>query len=88
MQIVHFKSQEFFDYLRSQGCNEYELLLDRKVVIFCKGDDEDPSHITPIKIKRVYFPYYVKKVCEDLEIPLPEKFAKFFEQINQLKKNK
>ena len=86
MLVVSFTDEELFAYLRLQGCDELNLSLDHRIAIYWKNEDIDS--ITPIKIQGKYYPFQVNKICEALEIPLPEKFRKFFEQLAKLKKSK
>ena len=70
MVIAHCKQQKFIDYLRKHGCEvvSHEYWNEHNVVIFKK---EGISDSIPIILEKVFYHFKVAKICEMLEIPIP-----------------
>lgn len=83
MVLDHFKSKEFYSYLESKGCKIItdDAYLDQNVIV-CDKD----GFKMPLQIRKVYYPSFICKVCEMLEIEAPERFVHIKKQFDELKK--
>lgn len=81
MVITHFKPNEFFDFLKENGCIEYsnEHVQKDNIITYSKGEMR-----VPIQIRKSYYPSYVCKICEYFDIDPPEEFFLVKKQIEKL----
>jgi hypothetical protein len=83
MTLPHLGQQNFIDFLIANGCqvvsdNDWED-FDR---IMLKKDDIS----FPLQMKKVYYYYFINKICDDLGIEPPEECRKVSEQIKNMNK--
>lgn len=86
MVIFHFNSEDFFDYINKQGCKEYsndDFYLDNSVVIYLSKKTRSS---VPIQIRSTYYPIYISKICDALEISIPKECKKYHDQLSTLRK--
>lgn len=85
MTIVNYKPEQLWDWLNDHKCEAVDISdesLDNQVIIY-----QGPTgKIVPIQILKVYWPFYVCKVCEALEIDVPNRFERYYEQLAELRK--
>lgn len=84
MTLDHLDEKEFHAFLKSQGCTveTNDDYLDDNVVICCTNT----GFKMPLQIKGIYYPGFICKVCEELNIKAPERFVHIKKQFDELKK--
>ncbi len=85
MVILHLSPDDFFNYLKENGCEQCcDEYLNENVIVFKKGEEEIPIQIQ----KRGYYPRSVCNICDAFNIDPPPDFRKVKNQLDQLKKLK
>lgn len=85
MVWVQFTENEMHNWLKDNACIAVDFdddCLDDHIMVY-KGPNDT---LVPVQIRKVYYGYYVTKICMDLGINIPHRFVKLREQLDNLRK--
>lgn len=82
---VHFNEDEMHNWLKDNGCHTVDFddtCLDSQIIVY-----EGPNTaLVPVQISKIYYGYYVSKICTDLGIRVPERFVRLKQQLAELQR--
>lgn len=84
MVVVQYTPAQLWDWLNDNKCEPYDVSndsIDNMVVIY-----QGPTgNLVPIQILNTYYPFYVCKICKALDIMVPDRFQRYYQQLDNLR---
>ncbi len=81
MTLPNFNTEQFFEYINKSGAKKIADYPEDYVVVY-----KHKENIVPIQIRQTYFPTYVAKICEQLNVKCPRDFKIVDDQIKEMKR--
>jgi hypothetical protein len=82
MTVANFSEKELWAYLNSNGCAPNSEDLDKKLVVYKNLQNRRTAII---QMRNCYYPRYIRFVCDDLRIPVPDFVERYESSLQELR---